>query len=400
MNHPERRKARRYDAYCRSKTFTDLVYGGEQAGDGAEKLERFLEGCRPKAAKYQVFFGEMHGHTNFSDGQPDIDTYFHVARDMAELDFCAVTDHDHGGVGKSELWKGKWETIRESVKKYNEPGRFTTILAYEKDSYPWYNNLVIYFDSYEGEIRRTSRDGEMTRKELEENLGRRDQILVPHTTSYLEAGCDFEKMPTELMTSLIEVYSRAGTDEYFGNPNPVRIACRGGFWQDALKRGARMGCICGSDDHQKMPGMFMYEATHSSLPYPYPGITAVLAEENTLAAIFKALKARRCYGMMGGRIYIDFRLNGHYMGEEIICDGQEERNIFFSVYGDKPVKQVTVVKNCENYMCFYGDLREPSCKLEGSFIDYEAVQNTDYYYLRVELTDGRYAWTSPIWVTE
>ena len=42
------------------------------------------------------------------------------------------------------LWDGKWDIIREKTAEYNEPGKFTTILAYERDSYPWYNNLVVY----------------------------------------------------------------------------------------------------------------------------------------------------------------------------------------------------------------------------------------------------------------
>ena len=30
--------------------------------------------------------------------------------------------------------------------------------------------------------------------------------------------------------------------------------------------------------------------------------------------------------------------------------------------------------------------------------DYEQEQDTDSYYIRVELQDGRFGWTSPIWV--
>lgn len=35
----------------------------------------------------------MHGHTNLSDGAPDIDTYFTNIRDLARLDFAVLTDH-------------------------------------------------------------------------------------------------------------------------------------------------------------------------------------------------------------------------------------------------------------------------------------------------------------------
>ena len=32
--------------------------------------------------------------------------------------------------------------------------------------------------------------------------------------------------------------------------------------------------------------------------------------------------------------------------------------------------------------------------------DYKQESACDYYYLRVELTDGRFGWTSPIWVED
>lgn len=397
----ERKIAKKFDSITRTEDFTKIVYGGGNIENAGKKLEEILQSYTPEKSIYNIYFGEMHGHTYFSDALPDIDTYFHVARDLAQLDFCAVSDHDHGGVGCEELWGNKWKKTRDAVKKYYCPNRFVPILAYERDSYPWYNNLVVYFNDYDKEIPLGSIAGEITAKELVELLKRKDAIVIPHTTSSLHSGCDFDKIPLELMTPLIEVYSRWGTDEYFGNPNPVRTECRGGFWQDALKKGAKMGCVCGSDDHQKMPGMLMYEATHPNLIYPFPGLTAVLVKELTIDGIFEALKARRCYGLMGGRIDIDFRINGHYMGEEIVLGGETERFIWFSVKGDKPVKRVTVIKNGANYICFHGvPLCSPECIISDAFVDYSRETHCDYFYLRVELTDGRFAWTSPIWINQ
>ena len=53
-----------------------------------------------------------------------------------------------------------------------------------------------------------------------------------------------------------------------------------------------MGCIGASDDHGLTNGM-----TDERIPGlgRYPGITGVLAKENTPEAIFDALKARRCF---------------------------------------------------------------------------------------------------------
>jgi hypothetical protein len=126
----------------------------------------------------------------------------------------------------------------------------------------------------------------------------------------------------------------------------------------------------------------------------------VWATENSPAAIFEALKAKRTYafmmgsadGEMHGRVEIDFRINGHYMGATISRQDSQDLHIYYNVKADVPVKRVTLVKNCRNYISL-------NCTSE-LILDYKQENPTDYYYLRVELADGRFGWTSPIWVEE
>ena len=388
MKNKERKIARRFDTPNRCRAFTTRVYSGPS--DEREKLvkETFAteKDFYPEKSKYNIYFGELHGHSNISDGTPDIDAYFQNIRDNAGLDFAALTDHDHGGIGKSELFGEKWELIKKKVKEYDNPGKFTVILAYERDSYPWYNNMVVYYDSHDGELLRGETDGEISKKELRKALARQDIILVPHDTYHLEAGADFNAIPSKLFTPMIEIYSRGDCAEYMNNPYiKCDFQCEGGFWQDALKKGAKMGCIAGSDDHFAENGLISdrYEGV-----WRYPGITAVLAESNTLSSIFAALKARRCYGFMGGRMWIDFRINGHYMGEEFKAG--KERSIYINVKADEKIKKITLVKNCRDYIIM--------TRAEQMIFDYKQEKKTDVYYLRVELEDGRCGWTSPIWI--
>jgi hypothetical protein len=385
MIHPDRKKAKGIDTPYRCKRLTDFVYGGTKENDRS-KLRTIPEEFYPEKPEYNVYFGDIHGHSDLSDGSVDIDTYFTRLRDVAKLDFGALSDHDHGGVGKEELFYGKWEIIKQKTKEYNEPHKFTTILAYERDSYPWYNNLVVYFDNYDGTPIRDGRDGEMKEETLKECLKREDILLVPHDTQTLSSGSDLSTIPVEYITPLIQLCSRGHHGEKFDEANVIESQCEGGYWQDALKRGARMGCIGCTDDHLGFCGL-----VRDDFPYPmnFPAITGVWAKENTLEGIFDALKKRRCFAFMGGRMTIDFRINGHYMGEEF--DLTEDREIYFNVTADAEIKSVTLVKNCRDYVYF------PQ-KSEMLLYDYKVENETDYYYLRVKLVDGRTGWSSPIWI--
>lgn len=402
MNHPDKYIAKRYDTPNRSKDFTDLVYRNEPDGTSSSmraklnSIQRSLDLPEPELIP---LVGEMHGHSNLSDGTPDIDTYFRNIRDLAKLDFAVLTDHDHGGVGAPTLWAGspsKWDLIRQKTAEYRVEGKFSTLLGYERDSYPFYNNLVLYFRDLDADMVRGVRDGEITASELRELLAREDVIACPHDTYSFTSNADFLAMPKELITPYVEVISRGDACEYMGNPAGAEsYCCEGGYWQDALRRGAKMGVIGGSDDHSGMNGR-----VDESLPYPlkYPGVTGVWATENSPEAIFEALKAKRTYafmmgnadGDMGGRMEIDFRINGHNMGETVERPDSRDLHIYYNVKSDVPVKRVTLVKNCRNYLALRHN-RE-------LILDYKQETPTDIYYLRVELTDGRFGWTSPVWV--
>ena len=389
MTHNEKRTAKRYDTPGRCAEFTDLVYVKADATHG--ELAAAEHKFDPPAPALKPFIGDLHGHTNLSDGSVDIDTFFKNIKSRG-LDFAAISDHDHGGVGRPPLWEGspsKWDIIRTKVKEYDEPGKFTAILAYERDSYPWYNNLVVYYGSRDGEMIRGVRDGEFTSDELRRALSRDDVILIPHDTYMFSAGADLSHIPADLFTPLIELYSCADAAEYMGNPAfDSNSACAGGFWQDALQRGARMGCIGGSDNHSGTGGTVL------DRPYPhcFQGLTGVWAEDNSLPSLCSALKARRCYAFMGGRMIMDFRINGHYMGEEFYAKEDDDLAIWYRIDADAPVKRVTLVKNLRDHIMLKG---KPSQLI----FDYERESETDCYYLRVELEDGRFGWSSPVWVS-
>ncbi len=381
---------RKWTHFSRDRRYTSIVYGGASAS---------MEGLAsatpspPVDAGLALYWGEIHGHTELSDGQGSLDDYFSAARDLAGLDFCAVTDHDHGGVGRNELWGEKWTATIRKVAEYHKPGSFVTLLAYERDSWPWFSNLCLYYRSGEGDLFRGVVDGEITRDELSELLARSDVLAIPHHTADIRQGANLDQIPLALMPRLIEVYSKWGASEYMGNPRPLMMEGSGGHWRDALLRGARMGCVAGSDVHSPHPGLV--HTAGGNLRYDDPGLVAVWATELSREAVYDALYSRRCYGASGARIRIDFRINGAYMGSEITDASDSPRDIWLDVQAPAPIWSVDLLKNEQTYLSMHIDGADTHAQIR---IGDRPRLDTDQYRVRVTLTDSRQAWSSPIWV--
>ena len=70
----------------------------------------------------RIFWGDLHGHSNLSDGTGTPEDYYRYARDVAALDVVALTDHDHWGMRLSRPSPELWEEIREQVRRVPRAG--------------------------------------------------------------------------------------------------------------------------------------------------------------------------------------------------------------------------------------------------------------------------------------
>lgn len=392
--HVEARAAKKIDVFNRLPEATRAVYldAGEETAADREIVRTAFSVHVPEEDDLKVYFGDLHNHTCFSDGKIALEKLLETMQER--VDFCAVTDHDHGGLWKDTLYSDKWRKLCEIVRSYYQPGIFTPMVGYERDSYPWYDNMIIYFKGYDEAMLRCAVRGETNAEELAGWLAREDVFIAPHDTTALTCSTDFTRRPHELMPHGFEIISRGDCAEYFNHPLNVYSSVRGGSYQEALNAGAHFAVIAGADSHG---GRGAIDLPEQGFPCRYPGMTAVWAKSNTLEDIFDALRNRRTYAFMGPEtIEIDFRVNGQRMGACMTEPvNATARYIYFQVKSEVPPVEVTVVKNNEDYYVSRGENIE-HC----GFIDYERQSKEDWYYLRVVLADGRQAWTSPCWVRE
>lgn len=373
---------------------------------------------------YRLYWGDLHAHSAYSlcywpgCGEGSLDQLYRYARDRAALDFCAATNHDFS------MTEQQWESTQRKATAYNEAGRFVTFTAFEWTS-AVYGHHNVYYLADVGDLFRCTESGDPydpggdTPSDLVRKLRRtgRDVLVVPHHPAVTQFRVDWDFYDPEF-GRLVEITSLWGDFEYFGNPHRARISdvLPGYYAQDALARGYCLGFLGGTDSHDCRPGtptfggrqkpngvefdqnpLGVEVASHiADETANWRGISAVYAKALTREEIFAALRARRCYATTGARIQLDFRVNGHLMGERFRVQNPERcPKIEVSVKGTSRITKVEVVRNGD---VIYG-VRGGGAKEENiEFVDHNVAQQENYYYARVMQADGHRAWSSPVWV--
>ncbi len=384
----------------------------------------------------QVYFGDIHGKVFFCGGTCDVDQYYHYAREVARLDFSAITGvselfrHHCTGYrdARPPLTDSNWAELQRAARQYTVDDEFAAFLSFEWQS-DWKPELIPdSFDHIEAAAAKSFGDRNVyylnddepfflpfdevsnTAGKLFDCLRGKDALVIPHHSSAPEdfggvglKGADWTDRDDELMR-LVEIYSKWGCSEYSGCPRKLTNHSQGRFVQDALAMGHRLGFIGSSDTHLSIPGGSGVEGG-GALRYYRPGYACVYAPRLTKQDLFAGLRARRCYATTGVKILLDFYLNERPMGTELELEPTAPRHLEGYVAGTAPIESVEVVRNGRTVHTQLGD---GGAVLEFAWTDasdmreyaFEASGRAPftYYYLRVIQRDWEMAWSSPVWV--
>ncbi len=331
-----------------------------------------------------VLWGDLHGHSNLSDGTGTPAQYFAYARDVAGLDFVALTDHDHWGLQPLSRNPEMWEEIRGQVAAFNDPGRFTTLLGYEWTNWLHGHRHVLYFGD-SGPVLSSIDPRYETPAQLWAALRGMDAMTFAHHSAGEPVATNWDYPPDPVLEPITEVVSVHGSSEANGGPPTVRGAIAGNYVRDALDRGYRLGFIGSGDGHDGHPGL-------AQLANPSGGLAAVLTEDRTRDGIATALRSRLTYATNGPRILLHATLDGAPMGSNVTAASRSVLEV--AIAGTEPLERVDVIQSGRPVASL--DLRRRF--VAGVQHPIEATRSGDYVYLRVIQTDGGAAWSSPFFV--
>ena len=328
----------------------------------------------------RVFFGDLHVHSGVSDdSRGTLDELFSFAYDVMGLDFAGSSNHD-----MDLLAHGGWEEVLASTREHDIPGSFAAFLGYEWTSPAAHGHRNVVFPGFEGQVFSATDPFSDTPEELWRLLEPYQALTVPHLP--MPRGLGFHHQAdwqpkNEEMQRLVEVYSQWTPRSV--EMDGVDIETSPDGVQDAWRRGHRLGLVGGSDNHAGHPG-------------ETGGLTAILAPCLDREALWEGLLHRRCYATTGARIWLDFRIGSHVMGEEVALAEPESLRVV--VHGTGMLERVELIrlqgKMFEVFHTEYPGSEDVQFELPDI-----PVQETSMYYIRVFQEDGHRAWSSPIWLS-
>jgi len=332
--------------------------------------------------EWRVYYGEIHSHTELSDGVGAPEDSYRWARDAEGLDFAGLADHFEDGQSYNYTLEDKWRRTREVTERFHDPGRFVTLLGYEIGTLEAHRN--VHFADAEGRMIVEGAGGDrVTMDNVFAKLQDTDYILIPHAPKF--HGINWRRPHDPDRQRLVEICSYWGISEE-GGAQSVR---------HALDLGYKFGFTGGTDNH-------VAEAGNPDLG----GITGVFAASLTRQGIFEALHARRTFATNGPRMILHFFVDDTFMGSELPGAATAPRRVRGRAVTDDPIDTVEVIRNGDVVHSVSGNLSrdvsilwEDAEPLAGITLDREiGTGRFAYYYMRVRTVRGSYGWASPVWV--
>jgi hypothetical protein len=329
-------------SFCKRSLLATSVIGlGIPLLTGRSKFQKIKSEEFSWSDNKNLYWGDIHNHNSIGQIRGSLERSYDIAR--SHLDFFCFTpqslwpDMVELPEGRNtqfirgfEAARNNWDKMKLLAEKHYEPGRFVPFLGYE-----------VHFNRGDFHIIFPGLDGDIVDlpdiRAWQQYARSHNAILVPHHPGYKPdwRGWDWSLLDTSV-SPVVEICSEHGNVESDRSPiRYIRHSMGGRYTKSTLQwlweQGIQAGVVASTDDHLGFPGAYG------------EGITGVWSESLSRESVMDAIKQRRTYGVNADRIALQFKLNGHWMGESI--SNTRSRNISVMVEGEDVIDRVEVLRN-------------------------------------------------------
>jgi hypothetical protein len=329
-------------------------------------------------AQYKCFYGNLHGHTDYSDGESTPDTAFAYARDVAGIDVQALTEHNNGGSSGGvsySITPAQYSNLILVADTMTQAGSFVALAGQELGSLgsSGFGHVCVW-----------------------EAPG-----LWPYVNSDL-FGCYswilaqgrpamFCHPDSSWNSNFNDLYYYQDYDQAM---DLIEVINGGTIYEDAylraLQNGWHIGASANQDNHHRDWGN---RVSSGNIP-----LTGIWADTLTKASVLEALQARRTTAMevspAGDRIQLQMSVDDHYQGDRYIKrEGVVEVKV--SYQASSALKKLYLYTNgaVSDSLNVVSTGNQVSWQLSKSL-----GMGTNYLLAKAVQTDGDRAWTSPVFV--
>ncbi len=334
-----------------------------------DAAEEDFEGQADLLDGLNIYFGNFHSHTGYSDGTNTPAEAFAWARDEIGFDFFAVTDHG------CLLDQSEWDDTGEQADAYTQEGVFVALRGFEYTNNTSGHINVFLTDDFVSAFRNpfllffyfwldaTSGFAQFNHPGREPTVfdGMQYQDRVGDNIVLIETA---NKTVTNTRGSYLDYYARC------------------------LDKGWRVAPASGQDNHE-------LKATNIR--------TAYLGERLSRDALVDAMRNRRIYSSDDPNMEIVFKHGDAFMGSVVRPTGLFTR-FTVRVKDDEPIQQLQLITNSGKVA------DEISYTEETTEVDWRPwvyLFGRDYFFLKVigvnQLDEGddlQTAVTAPIWIDD
>ena len=360
-------------------------------------------------ATFQRYFGQLHSHTQYSDGAGSLESALAYVKDLPEsanVDFVAFTDHSNyfdsknnpnveAALYDTSLVKDSdpshsWATYKNTVAAFNaaNAGKKVAIAGFE-----------MTWSGGPGHINTFNTPGIVSRNNTTLNNKTKDAGLQAYykllsQTEGANSISQFNHPGTTFGNFIDFGYWDAVVDTRMymvevGNGEGQIGA--GGYYPSyeqyimALDKGWHVAPTNNQDNHKGRWG----DANDAR--------DVILTDDFTEDGIYAALRARRMYATEDKNLDLDYTVNGNMMGS--IIDVPEKLN--FEISFNDPdrtdsIAKVELVVNSGKVAYTW----DSAADLAKGSVSVELAPEYTYYFVRVTEGDGDLAVTAPVWVGE
>ncbi|MDO5402180.1 MAG: CehA/McbA family metallohydrolase, partial [Eubacteriales bacterium] len=357
---------------------------------------------------YNIYFGQLHSHTNLSDGAGTVTQAFEHASKAANLDFLAVTDHSNSFEGstytntltESAMDNEKWSegknaasaiTASKIANTDNVTDSASTFLGIYGFEMTWSDGSghintfnTAGFENRNNSIYANKKQSaanpsglQMYYSKLAAADGSVSQFNHPGTT--FGDFYDFTNYSAinDARINLIEVGNgegAVGSGAYFPSYS---------YYTRALDKGWHVAPTNNQDNHK---GNWGDSNTTRSV---------ILADELTEESLYDALSNRRVYATEDNDLSIQYTLNGSVMGT-ILNSSADTVSIEAKLSDptDAGIGRVEVIVNGGRVAA------SQTVTENNATVKFDLKNDYSYYYLRITQEDGNIAVTAPVWTGE